>query len=150
MAAGLRILVLVLPGSLLTANLDSSRLGDDLAQRLHLPARPVVAAVAALQRVEELGAVWAQAAWARRVRGLGAGAAPIARVREVAALTFVLLVQTVRRAGRMAVAMDARGFAAARQRTWAEPSRWRRADTVLLLVGLAVAALPVALDVTWM
>jgi energy-coupling factor transport system ATP-binding protein len=149
-AAGLRILVLVLPGSLLTANLDTSRLGDDLAQRLHLPARPVVAAVAALQRVEDLGSVWSQAAWSRRVRGLGAGRSPAARVREVAALTFALLVQTVRRSGRMAVAMDARGFAAAGRRTWAEPSRWQRADTLLLVVGVAVAALPVVLDVTWM
>jgi energy-coupling factor transporter ATP-binding protein EcfA2/energy-coupling factor transporter transmembrane protein EcfT len=149
-AAGLRILILVLPGILLTANLDASRLGDDLAQRLYLPARPVVAAVAALQRVEDLGAVWAQASWARRVRGLGAGRSPLARVREVAALTFVLLVQTVRRSSRMAVAMDARGFAAAHHRSWAEPARWARADTVLLLVGFGVAALPIVLDVTWM
>jgi energy-coupling factor transporter transmembrane protein EcfT len=149
-AAGLRILVLVLPGSLLTASLDASRLGDDLAQRLHLPARPVVAAVAALQRVEDLGTVWAEASWARRVRGLGAGRAPLARVREVAALTFVLLVQTVRRSSRMAVAMDARGFAGAHHRSWAEPARWARADTALLLVGLGVAALPIVLDVTWM
>jgi energy-coupling factor transport system permease/ATP-binding protein len=149
-AAGLRILVLVLPGSLLTASLDASRLGDDLAQRLHLPARPVVAAVSALQRVEDLGAVWAHASWARRVRGLGAGRSPLGRVREVAALTFVLLVQTVRRSSRMAVAMDARGFAAAYDRSWAEPARWARADTVLLLVGLGVAALPIVLDVTWM
>ncbi|MEO8135644.1 MAG: acyl-CoA thioesterase, partial [Betaproteobacteria bacterium] len=50
-----------------------SRLGDDLAQRLRLPARPVVAMVAALQRAEALGRVWAQAAAARRMRGLGAG-----------------------------------------------------------------------------
>ncbi len=146
--AGLRILVLVLPGSLLTAYLDPSALGDDLAQRLRLPARPVVAAVAALQRVEDLGRVWAEAAWARRVRGLAADRSPVARVRETAALTFVLLVQTIRQAARMAVAMDARGFAGASGRTWAEPSRWRRADTVLLLVGLSVTALPLLVHVT--
>jgi energy-coupling factor transporter ATP-binding protein EcfA2/energy-coupling factor transporter transmembrane protein EcfT len=143
-AAGLRILVLVLPGSLLTAYLDASRLGDDLGQRLRLPARPVVAAVAALQRLEDLGTIWAQARWARRVRGLAADRSPLARAREIPALTFVLLVQTIRRAGRMAVAMDARGFAGARVRTWAEPSRWGRPDTVLVLVGLAVAAIPIA------
>jgi energy-coupling factor transport system permease/ATP-binding protein len=146
--AGLRILVLVLPGALLTAYLDPSRLGDDLAQRLHLPARPVVATVAALQRAEDLGRVWAEAAWARRVRGLGAGRSVLGRVREAAALTFVLLVQSIRQAGRMAVAMDARGFAGARRRTWAEPSRWTRADTVLVVLGL-VSALPLVLDVTW-
>jgi energy-coupling factor transporter transmembrane protein EcfT/ABC-type iron transport system FetAB ATPase subunit len=150
LTAGLRILVLVLPGALLTAHLDASRLGDDLAQRLHLPARPVVATVAALQRVEALGSVWAEAAWARKVRGLGAGRSPVARVREVGALTFVLLVQTIRQAGQMAVAMDARGFAGARHRTWAEPSRWRWADSVLVVVGLVVLSVPVVLDVTRM
>ncbi len=144
--ASLRIVFLVLPGALLTAHLDPSRLGDDLAQRLHLPARPVVATVAALQRLEDLGAVWSQAGWARKVRGLGAGRSPLARLREAAALTFVLLVQTVRRSGRMAVAMDARGFADARARTWAEPSRWSFADTVLVVLGLAVAAVPLVLS----
>jgi energy-coupling factor transporter transmembrane protein EcfT len=148
--AGLRILVLVVPGALLTAYLDPSRLGDDLAQRLRLPARPVVATVAALQRVEDLDRVWADAAWARRVRGLGPSASPVARLREAGALTFVLLVQSIRQAGRMAVAMDARGFAGAHRRTWAEPSRWRRSDTLLVLIGAAVAALPLVLDVTWL
>jgi energy-coupling factor transport system ATP-binding protein len=147
--AALRIFVLVLPGALLTAYLDPSRLGDDLAQRLHLPARPVVATVAALQRVADLGQVWADAAWARRVRGLGAGRSLPGRVREAAALTFALLVQSLRQAGRMAIAMDSRGFAGARRRTWAEASRWRTADTVLVLLGAAVAALPAVLDVTW-
>jgi energy-coupling factor transport system ATP-binding protein len=149
-AAGLRILVLVVPGALLTAHLDPSRLGDDLAQRLRLPARPVVAMVAALQRAESLGRVWSQAAAARRMRGLGAGRSPVARVREAAGLTFELLVQSIRQAGRMAVAMDARGFAGARRRTWAEPSRWRKADTLLVLVGVLVCAVPLALDVTWL
>jgi energy-coupling factor transport system ATP-binding protein len=140
--AGLRIIVLVLPGALLTAHLDPSRLGDDLAQRLRLPARPVVASVAALQRVEDMGQVWREAAWARRVRGLGAGRSVVGRIREAAALTFVLLVQSIRQAGRLAVAMDARGFAGARHRTWAEPTRWTAADTVLVVLGLAVAAIP--------
>jgi energy-coupling factor transporter transmembrane protein EcfT len=147
--AGLRILVLVVPGALLTAYLDPSRLGDDLGQRLRLPARPVVATVAALQRVEDLGRVWAEAAWARRVRGLGPGRSVVGRFRAAAALTFVLLVQSIRQAGRMAVAMDARGFAGAKRRTWAEPARWTGADTVLVILGAVTAALPVVLDVTW-
>lgn len=147
--AGLRILVLVVPGALLTVYLDPSRLGDDLGQRLRLPARPVVATVAALQRVEDLGRVWAEAAWARRVRGLGPGRSLVGRLREAAALTFALLVQSIRQAGRMAVAMDARGFAGAKRRTWAEPARWTGADSVLVILGAVTAALPVVLDVTW-
>ena len=50
---------------------DPDRLGDHLAQRLHLPDRPVVAVAAALQRVHTFGAVWSEIGRARRVRGLG-------------------------------------------------------------------------------
>src|SRR4029079_9850782 len=82
-------------------------------QRLRLPARPVVAAVAALHRFEGLGEQWDQVARVRRGRGLGPGRAPLSRGRHVAALTFGLLIQTLRQAGRMAVAMEARGFSPA-------------------------------------
>ena len=58
---------------------------------------------------------------------------------------FGLLVDAVRRAGRTAVAMDARGFDAAARRSWALPAPWRRADTVLLLIGTVVAAVPLLL-----
>jgi energy-coupling factor transport system permease protein/energy-coupling factor transport system ATP-binding protein len=32
--------------------------------------------------------------------------------------------------------MDARGFASAHGRTWAEPARWSRLDLVVVVVGL--------------
>jgi hypothetical protein len=73
----------------------------------------VVAAVAALHRFEGLGEHWDQLARVRRVRGLGAGRSLPARGRSVVALTFGLLIETLRQAGRMAVAMEARGFSAA-------------------------------------
>lgn len=145
LTAGLRIVVLVLPGMALVEYVEPSALGDALAQRLHLPARPVVASVAALQRLESLGQDWVALDRARRARGLGPGRSPVARARHVAGLTFGLLVESLRRSARMAVAMDARGFAAAHRRSWAEPSRWGRPDTVLLLAGLLVSALPIML-----
>jgi len=110
--AGLRVAFFVLPGVLLASRIDPSSLGDHLAQGLRLPARPVVAAVAALHRFEGLGEHWDQLARIRRVRGLGPGRSPLDRVRSVSALTFGLLIETLRQAGRMAVAMDARGFSA--------------------------------------
>jgi energy-coupling factor transporter transmembrane protein EcfT len=83
----------------------------------------------------------------------------------VAALTFGLLIQTLRQAGRMAVAMEARGFSAAPTwtaptsttptsaagvpsagRTWAEPAPWRPSDSLMLALGLAVAGIPVLLS----
>ena len=143
--AGLRVAFFVLPGVLLAARIDPSTLGDHLGQRLRLPARPVVAAVAALHRFESLGEQWDQLVRVRRVRGLGPGRSPLARGRYVGALTFGLLIATLRQAGRMAVAMEARGFSAPR-RTWAEPAPWLLADTMMLALGLAVAGIPLVLS----
>lgn len=149
LTAALRILVLVLPGLVLASRLDPFALADALAQQVRLPARPVVAVVAALGRLESLGADWHELDRARHARGLGPGRSPVARLRHVAALTFGLLVQAMRQATRMAVAMDARGFAGARRRTWAESARWLRADSALvagaLLVEVALPALLAAL-----
>jgi len=143
--AGLRVAFFVLPGVLLAARIDPSTLGDHLGQRLRLPARPVVAAVAALHRFESLGEQWDQLVRIRRVRGLGPGRSPLARGHHLAALTFGLLIQTLRQAGRMAVAMEARGFSAHR-RTWAEPAPWFLADSLMLALGLAVAGIPLVLS----
>ncbi|MDQ1537692.1 MAG: energy-coupling factor transport system permease/ATP-binding protein, partial [Actinomycetota bacterium] len=147
--AGLRIAFFVLPGLLLASRIDPSALGDHCGQRLGLPARPVVAAVAALHRFEGLGEHWDQLARIRRVRGLGPGRSPLDRGRSVAALTFGLLIETLRQAGRMAVAMEARGFSpagsSASRRTWAEPAPWRPADSLMLALGLAVAVIPLLL-----
>jgi energy-coupling factor transport system ATP-binding protein len=152
--AGLRVAFFVLPGVLLASRIDPSALGDQLGQRLRLPARPVVAAVAALHRFEGLGEHWDQLARIRRIRGLGPGRSPLDRGRSIAALTFGLLIETLRQAGRMAVAMEARGFSAmvtsaptaatsALRRTWAEPAPWRPGDSLMLALGLAVAGIPV-------
>jgi energy-coupling factor transporter ATP-binding protein EcfA2 len=144
--AALRVGFFVLPGVLLVRFLDPSELGDHLAQRLRLPARPVVAAVAAVQRFEGLVGDWGRLRSVRRVRGLEGGRSPLARGRDLGATTFALLVQTLRMAARMAVAMDARGFsspgAAGRSRTWAAGAPWLRSDTALVLLGVAVSAVP--------
>jgi energy-coupling factor transport system permease/ATP-binding protein len=147
--AGLRVAFFVVPGVLLASRVDPFVLGDHLGQRLRLPARPVVAAVAALQRFEGLDQQWHQLRRTRRVRGLDVGRSPLARARQLGALTAGLLVQSLRQAGRMAVAMEARGFstprAQGRRRTWAEPAPWRRADCLMVALGLAVAAVPALL-----
>ncbi|GAB3463085.1 energy-coupling factor transporter transmembrane component T family protein [Kineococcus endophyticus] len=147
LTAALRLLVLVLPGALLLGWLDAAEAGDHLAQRLRVPGRVVVAVVVALGRLDALADSWDQIAAARRVRGLGPGRGPVGRVRWAASTSFGLLVDAVRGAGRVSLAMDARGFAGERagRRSWALPAPWRRADTVLLLVGTAVAAVPLLL-----
>ena len=59
---------------------------------------------------------------------------------EIWALTLGMLVRSLQAAAALAVAMDARGFATASRRTWAQPAPWRRADSLVLLLSL----LPVA------
>ncbi|MGH3425427.1 MAG: energy-coupling factor transporter transmembrane component T, partial [Nocardioidaceae bacterium] len=143
--AGLRIVVLALPGAVLSAFVDPARLSDQLGQRLRLPARFVVAFSAALQRFERLGLTWQQLARARRARGFGPTRGPVSRFRYAASLTFGLLVASLRAATNMSIAMDARGFVGAHTRTWAEPAPWTRTDTAVLALGVALAAVPVAL-----
>jgi energy-coupling factor transport system ATP-binding protein len=55
-----------------------------------------------------------------------------------------MLVRSLHSAAALAVAMDARGFAAAYRRTWARPAPWHVADSLVVLASLvpvAVAAL---------
>ena len=141
-AAAFRVLYLVLPSALVTPYLDPIALGDHLAQRLRLPGRFVVVSVAALQRLDQIADIRDQVARARRARGLGGEGGPVSRVRAGTSVVFGVLVATLRMSGRLSVAMDARGFAATRRRTWAEPAPWRATDTVVLAIGCLLAALP--------
>lgn len=139
--AALRILVLAWPGAVVIAFIDPSRLGDYAAQRLRVPGRFVASFVAVLQRVTDFQATWQQVSRARRVRAMGPDG-PVGTVRHAGAMTFAMLASSLRGAGRMSIAMDARGFATATHRTWAEPAPWARRDTVGLVVATAVGAVP--------
>jgi energy-coupling factor transport system permease protein len=140
--AALRVLAIVTPAALLTPAIGPSELGDHLAQRLHLPARAVVASVAALQRLDSLGRQWQQVQRARRARGYGMDGSPTRRLRALAAGTFALLVVSMRQTGQLSVAMDARGFANAADRTWAEGAPWRLGDSVVLAAASVLAVFP--------
>jgi energy-coupling factor transport system permease protein len=99
----------------------------------------VAAFAAALQRFTSFGHAWTQIERARRVRGLGTTASPISWFTHAAAMAFAMLVHALRGASQTAIAMDARGFASARHRTWAEPADWTRLDVAVVLVGTALA-----------
>ena len=143
--AGMRVVLIVLPAAFLLAYLDPDVLGDQLAQRLRMPARPVVALAAALQRVNSFGAVWEEISRARRVRGIGGARTPRAALGAVSALTIGLLVRALGEAAQLAVAMDARGFATAQRRTWYAAAPWRWSDLAVVLAWLTPVAVAVAL-----
>ena len=140
--AGLRILVLAWPGSVALGYVDQSRLADYLAQTLHLPARLVAATSVAFQRFAGLHTAWQQLDRARRARGFGPSRNPLATGAYVANMSFALLVHALRGATRSAVAMDARGFATADHRTWAEPATWTRLDATAFALAAALGAVP--------
>jgi energy-coupling factor transporter transmembrane protein EcfT len=145
LAASLRILVLAWPGSVAIGYVDPARLGDFLAQSLRLPARFVAAFSAALQRFADYGHAWTQLERVRRVRGMGPTGNPVSWVRHGASMAFAMLVHALRGASQTAIAMDARGFASAHDRTWAEPAIWSRVDRAVVLAGLALGLVaPVA------
>lgn len=142
-----RVLVVAWPGSVAIGYLQPSALGDYAAQTLRLPARFVAAFGAALQRVTTLTHAWTQLARSRRARGLAPEwRHPLAALRWAVSMAFALLVHALRGASRTAIAMDARGFATADGRTWAEPATWTRTD-VLVLAG--ALALGLVAPVTW-
>lgn len=143
--AALRVLYIVIPAAVLTPYIDPRRLGDHLGQRLRLPARAVVASTVALERLESMGRQWRQIGWARRARGVGADGTVTNRVRVNASMALALLISTMRMAESVSVAMDARGFANAHRRTWAEPAPWQVQDTIIVLAGIAFAVLPFVL-----
>jgi energy-coupling factor transport system permease protein len=140
---GLRLVVLAWPGSVAVGYLDPARLSDYLAQTLRLPARFVAAFGAALQRITSFGHAWTQLERTRRARGLGPSANPVVAVQYAGGMSFALLVHALRGATRSAVAMDARGFATADDRTWAEPAVWTRLDVVGLALAAALGSVPV-------
>ena len=72
---------------------------------------------------------------ARRARGLGDDG-PLGRARTVRRQVFALLVLAIRRGGVLATAMEARGFGAGGERTWARPSRLARTDWLVVLGGV--------------
>lgn len=142
--AALRVLCLVVPSAFVVGFIDPERLGDHLAQRLHLPARPVVAATAALQRVQAFDTLWTELMTTRRVRGIRADHGLLAKGREAVVVTGGLLIGALGQAASLALAMDARGFAEARRRTWAAPAPWHLADTLAVVAGVLVIAAGVA------
>jgi energy-coupling factor transport system permease protein len=132
--AGLRVAVILIPSALLMATIDPTDLADALAQRLRLPHRFVLGALAATRLTQTLTDDWRLLEQARRARGC-APDKPIERLRQFPSLIFALLVSSLRHGGRMAMAMEARGLSSA-DRTWVRVSRFGRADGAVLVMVL--------------
>lgn len=137
----LRVGFFALPGVLLASQINPAQLADQAGQFAKFPARPVVAASVALQKVFDFQALWNQQVLVRKVRGLRKSN----RVSEAGALTLGLLIEATRSATQVAIAMEARGFSATDgngkriKRTWAVPAVWGRRDWLLLAASVVCA-----------
>ena len=140
---GLRMCAIVMPAIALLDRIDPTDMGDGLAQILHLPARPVLAALAGARMTSLMAADWKALERARRARGVG----DASRIRSFLRGSFSLLVFALRRSGKLATTMEARGFGAAGRRTWARVSRLRAADAVLMVVAIALPAIALAASI---
>lgn len=151
LAIGLRGLAIALPGLFLLSSTDPTDLADALAQRLKMPPRFVLGALAGMRLVGLLLDEWRTLGLARHARGVGHEGNPAARFGNFLGQAFGLMVQAIRRATRLAVAMEARGFGAG-PRTWARESTFSGVDVVVALAGGLIAALAVTAAVlagTW-
>ena len=134
--AGLRVLALVLPGALAFSTLDPVDLADSLVHQLRVPVRFAYGVLAAVRLTPALTEEWQVLARAERARGL-VGRGPADLVRQWARRSVALLVAAVRRASRVALALDSRGFDTA-TRSAAGASAWTPDDTLLVAAGAAL------------
>ncbi|MFF8895415.1 energy-coupling factor transporter transmembrane component T family protein [Brevibacterium casei] len=137
-----RALALAVPLVVLASTIDPRDLSDALVQHLRLPETVVVSVLAASRLLGLLVTEWQTLAMARRARGL-AGGSVLRRTGSLFAGIFVLLVQSIRRGTRLAMAMEGRAFGR-RGRTWRRRSRFGIADAVVVLIALAVTVAAIA------
>lgn len=141
----LRVLAIGLPSVFLFLDVEPTELADGLGQILRLPSRFVVGALAGMRLVGLLREDWRYLGYARRARGV----ADHARLRRTLGQSFALLVFALRRGTKLATAMEARGFGAYPDRTWARPSTFGAPEYALVAAGIAIAAVSVAVSVTY-
>lgn len=151
-AISVRLVAIALPGVVAFAATDPVDLADALHQQLRVPARFAYGSLAALRLVPLLSVEWQTIRRARRARGIDAGRSPFGAVALFASTVFGLLVAAIRRATRLAAAMESRGFDAGGPRTMARHQVVRAADWALVAASVLVVGGANALAVvvgTW-
>lgn len=134
---------------LLVLSTDPEDLVRSLTQQARLPARLAYPALAAYRCLPLLGEEWAAIRLAQRLRGRGRRPGPAGWFREQGRLLVPLLAGAIRRADRVALAMDSRGFDGRRSRTHFRRVPFGAADAGLIagaaLGGAAILAASAAL-----
>lgn len=151
-AIAMRIIGVSLAGMLAVATIDPTDLADGLVEHARAPSRFVVGALAALRLFPLFSREWDTLGLARRARGVEADRSVIDRLRAFPGRALGLLVAGIRRATRLALAMDARGFGSRDGRTLARPRPLVPRDGWLVAGALALAATATTVSIalgTW-
>ena len=133
-ATFLRVLAIAVPGVVLALGLDPTDLADGLVQILHFSPRFVYGGLAGMRMFTLLQDDWRALGLSRRSRGLGDGNA----IRRAFSQAFGLLVLSIRRATKLATAMEARGFGGTGPRSAARVSRLNPIDAVFCVICLLI------------
>jgi energy-coupling factor transport system permease protein len=151
-AIALRVIGVSLASMIAVATIDPTDLADALVEHAHAPPRFVVGALAAFRLFPLFSREWDVLGLARRARGIEADRTYVARMRAFPGRALGLLVAAIRRATRLALAMDARGFGSRDCRTLARPRALTARDGALMAGALALAVGATSLSValgTW-
>jgi energy-coupling factor transport system permease protein len=151
-AIALRIIGVSLAGMIAVATIDPTDLADALVEQAHAPSRFVVGALAAFRLFPLFSREWDVLGLARRARGIEADRGFVDRLRAFPGRSLGLFVAAIRRATRLALAMDARGFGSRDCRTLARPRPLTGSDGALvagaLVLAVGATSLSIALG-TW-
>ena len=148
LATALRVLAIAIPAVVLFGTIEPVDLADSLEQRTRLPARFILGSLVALRLIGAVRLDWDALTRARRSRGLGEKN----KLSRFLHQAFALFVLSLRRADKLALAMQSRAFDSGRVRSWARVSPWGSAEWLLIIIATAVATLSVAAAVaagTW-
>lgn len=138
-AVMLRIIALTLPIIILAPRIDVTRVGDACGQILRVPRQFVVGTVAGLRMLSLMERDWGHINRARRMRGVGDS--PL--IMRLGSQAFFLLVISLRRTQKLALAIQARGLQEKREKyTWARTSSMHKRDYIFLVLCLAWGLIP--------
>ncbi|UYQ76765.1 ATP-binding cassette domain-containing protein [Glutamicibacter sp. JL.03c] len=141
-ATGLRAFALALPCILLLATTNPSDLGGALSQQLRVPHRFVLGALAGMRLLGLMVEEFSTLGLARRARGVGSFGTVAQRIGAKLGQCLALLVQALRRAGRLAVTMEAKGFGLG-ERTWIRTASFTGKDAAVLAAGIVLGAVAI-------
>lgn len=122
---------------LLLLTTDPEDLVRSLVQQVHLPARFAYPALAAYRFLPLLSEEWETIRLAQRLRGQGRRSGPAGWLRERRRLLVPLLANAIRRADRVALAMDSRAFGSGRERTHYRLLRFGKEDALVIVTAAA-------------